>query len=391
MKAKGAENPKVSFVIPCYKLAHLLGECIRSILAQSYKDFEILILDDASPDNAAEVAGSFDDARVQYIRNPTNLGNLENYNKGIHLSRGAYVWLISADDYLIEPDALGRFVATMDANPNVGYCFCPAIGVRGGKRVGVSGSFGDRDCIASGDAVLEKLFEHNFILAPSVLVRRTCYEQISVFPLEAKWHDVDVNMRWLGDWYLWCVFALAHDVAYFAQPMVCYREHELSMSQSITQKEIVQSCADSDLGMLWIVRQRAIEMGRNDVAASCLRGIANEYRRQATGKVFRASTYFISEPHFESSLSNSTDSEKEKRIIRTAAYQGFADMHVSQGQKTRAWRSYFKALRCNPFAIKIYVKLLLLPLGSLGSQLRAMARVRWAAASGPQKVDQVSG
>ncbi len=337
------------------------------------------------------MAGSFDDARVQYIRNPTNLGNLENYNKGIHLSRGAYVWLISADDYLIEPDALGRFVATMDANPNVGYCFCPAIGVRGGKRVGVSGSFGDHDCIASGEAVLEKLFEHNFILAPSVLVRRTCYEQISVFPLEAKWRDVDVNMRWLGDWYLWCVFALAHDVAYFAQPMVCYREHELSMSQSITQKEIVQSCADSDLGMLWIVRQRAIEMGRNDVAASCLRGIATEYRRQATGKVFRASTYFISEPHFESSLSNSTDSEREKRIIRTAAYQGFADKHVSQGQKARAWRSYFKALRSSPFAIKIYVKLLLLPLGNLGSELRAIARVRWSASPQAQNVDQVSG
>ncbi len=163
------------------------------------------------------------------------------------------------------------------------------------------------------------------------------------------------------------------------------------MSQSITQKEIVQSCADSDLGMLWIVRQRAIEMGRNDVAASCLRGIATEDRRQATGKVFRASTYFISEPHFESSLSNSTDSEREKRIIRTAAIiEGFADKHVSQGQKARAWRSYFKALRSNPFAIKIYVKLLF-SLGNLGSELRAIARVRWSASPQAQNVDQVSG
>ena len=390
MKAANAKNPKVSFVVPCYKLAHLLGECVRSILSQTYDDFEILILDDASPDNTMEVASSFGDERVQYIRNPQNLGNLENYNKGIHLSRGAYVWLISADDYLIEPYALERFVATMEGNPQVGYCFCPAIGVRGGKRVGVSGTFGDRDCIAPGDAVIQKLFEHNFILAPSVLVRRTCYEQISVFPLEAKWRGVDVNMRWLGDWYLWCVFALAHDVAYFAHPMVCYREHELSMSQSITQKEIVKSCADSDLGMLWMIRQRATDMGRNDVAASCLRGIANEYRRQTTGKAFRACTYFMSEPDFESSLTNSTDSEKEKKIIRAAAYQGFADRYVSQGQKAKAWKNYFKALRSNPFAIKIYLKLLLLPLGNLGCELRAMARVRWAA-SQRQNVDQVSG
>jgi hypothetical protein len=163
------------------------------------------------------------------------------------------------------------------------------------------------------------------------------------------------------------------------------------MSQSITQKEIVKSCADSDLGMLWIIRQRAIDMGRNDVAASCLRGIANEYRRQTTGKVFRACTYFMDETHFESSLTNSTDSEKEKKIIRAAAYQGFADRYVSQGQKAKAWRNYFKALRSNPFAIKIYLKLLLLPLGNLGCELRAMARVRWAASSQRQNVDQVSG
>jgi hypothetical protein len=78
---------KVSFVIPCHRLAHLLGECVDSILAQSYGDFEVLIMDDCSPDATPEVAASFPRPRVRHVRNDTNLGHLANYNKGIQLSK----------------------------------------------------------------------------------------------------------------------------------------------------------------------------------------------------------------------------------------------------------------------------------------------------------------
>ena len=103
-------NPTVSFVVPCYKLAHLLGECVDSILGQTYRDFEVLIMDDCSPDNTAEVAQSFTDPRVRHVRNEPNLGHLRNYNKGIELARGKYVWLISADDRLRRPYVLERYV-----------------------------------------------------------------------------------------------------------------------------------------------------------------------------------------------------------------------------------------------------------------------------------------
>ena len=83
-------DPIVSFVVPCYRLAHLLPECISSILAQTYQDFEILIMDNCSPDNTPEVARSFDDPRVKHIRNEVNLGHLRNFNKGIATSRGKY-------------------------------------------------------------------------------------------------------------------------------------------------------------------------------------------------------------------------------------------------------------------------------------------------------------
>src|ERR1700726_4953010 len=117
------QNPTVRLGVPCYKLSHLLPEYVNSILGQTYGDFEVLIMDDCSPDNTPEVARSFQDPRVKYIRNNPNLGPLPNYNKGIGLSRGKYVWLISADDYLRRSYILQRYVDLLERNPHVGYTF----------------------------------------------------------------------------------------------------------------------------------------------------------------------------------------------------------------------------------------------------------------------------
>jgi glycosyltransferase involved in cell wall biosynthesis len=227
-------TPVVSFVVPCYKLAHLLPDCIASILGQTYGNFEVLIMDDCSPDNTPEIARSFQDSRVKHIRNDSNLGQLRNYNNGIGLTRGKYVWLISADDYLRRSYVLERYVNLLDRNPGVGCTFCPGVGVRNriesdlvrwlshGQSV-----HGNCDRIIDGHVLLNKLLNENTIVAASAMARRECYERISFFPL---------NMPWAGDWYLWCVFALYFDVGYFAEPMVCYREHDLSMTSSRTQK-----------------------------------------------------------------------------------------------------------------------------------------------------------
>src|SRR5262245_21301848 len=119
--------PKVSFVVPCYKLAHLLQECVTSILEQTCEDFEILVMDDCSPDSTPDVAMSFTDSRISYVRNEANLGNIRNYNKGIQMARGKYIWLISADDRLKQSQALERYVTLLDAHPEIGYVFCPAL------------------------------------------------------------------------------------------------------------------------------------------------------------------------------------------------------------------------------------------------------------------------
>src|SRR5271157_1282059 len=172
--------PTVSFVVPCYKLGHYLSECVHSILSQTYTDFGVLILDDCSPDNTGDVAKSFEDSRLKYVRNDQNLGLIDDFNKGIGLSRGKYVWILSADDYLRNSYILQRYVDLMEKNATIGYTFCPGVTVRDGQEREVTGAHGKRDRIIKGHEFLRTLLFGDTVVAGAVMARRECYEKITV-------------------------------------------------------------------------------------------------------------------------------------------------------------------------------------------------------------------
>jgi glycosyltransferase involved in cell wall biosynthesis len=372
-------NPTVSFVVPCYNLAHLLPECICSILSQSYSDFEVLVMDDCSPDNTAEVGNSFCDSRVRYVRNEANLGPLRNYNKGINLSRGKYVWLISADDYLRQPYVLDRYVKLLEAHPQVGYTFCPGFRVRNGAETELVeySVYSNRDKIVDGRVFLTKLLNGNIVLAPSALVRRQCYEEISMFPLGVVWTGISIDLAWGGDWFLWLVFALSFDVGYFAEPMVSYREHELSMTNTITQ-ERTESCWAAEMAVLWMVKQKAIESGLKHISRDCLRAIANRYGFHMASTEYswldRSSQSSITAKQFEESLCRSTDSERERDWIRARTFARMADLLYFREDILSARRFYVAGLRSDPWMAKVYVKLLLLLVGEPGGRVRRCLR-----------------
>jgi glycosyltransferase involved in cell wall biosynthesis len=366
----------VSFIIPCYRLGHLLPECVGSIFSQTYSNFEVLIMDDSSPDNTPEVASSFRDSRIKYVRNECNLGQLRNYNKGIGLSRGKYVWLISADDYLRQPYILQRYVELMEEHPRIGYTFCPVAGLRNGEETGVLAfsMYGTSDRIVKGHIFLRDLLGGNMVASPSAMVRRECYEQISLFPLDVTWAGSPADMNWCGDWYLWCVFGLAFDVGYFAEPMVCYREHDLGMTAILTRPDTVESCRTADVALPWLIRERANEKGLGEISEYCLHAIAREYARQAAGKEYRSSMSLMTAAQFEESIRLSTESESERNWIRARFYVGQGDGLFSRGDWSSAVQSYRAALRADPRMIKVYAKLLLLSLGRPGGYARRTVR-----------------
>lgn len=354
-------SPTVSFVVPCYKLAHLLAECVDSILRQTYTDFEILIMDDCSPDNTAEVAESFTDARVRHVRNDPNLGHLQNYNKGIRLARGKYVWLISADDCLRQSYILERYVATLEANPRVGYVICPAIGLRKQGETGLLtyAYHGDHDHIFNGKQFLQKLFYENSVIAASGLVRKQCYEQISYFPLD---------MPFAGDWYLWCIFAAFYDVAYLSEPMVYYRLHELSMTTQINHNT-PRLCAADDVLVLWRLKEFVDKSGDRSLRKAWIRAIANRYALDLYAHLIGRSNR-MTQADIEASVRRYTQEATLQNKIFARTFIDVGDKFYSTGERSKAKEYYWCGIQLSNKQLMPLAKYWLLCAGPTGAALR---------------------
>lgn len=108
-------SPQVTISIPTYKGAAFIGETIESVLSQSFQDFEILVFDDASPDETREAVMSIKDKRISYFRNENNLGPEGNWNLGLRAAKGTYYKLLPHDDLLSE-GALSRQVKVLEAD-----------------------------------------------------------------------------------------------------------------------------------------------------------------------------------------------------------------------------------------------------------------------------------
>src|SRR3954454_4190332 len=122
-------RPSVSVVIPCYKYGRFLPACVRSILDQEGVDVRVLIIDDASPDDSAQMALALAaaDKRVEVRVHEVNKGHIATYNEGLlEWADGDYSILISADD-LLTPGSIRRATDVMAAHPEIGFVYGHAL------------------------------------------------------------------------------------------------------------------------------------------------------------------------------------------------------------------------------------------------------------------------
>jgi GT2 family glycosyltransferase len=206
-------TPRVSILLPIYNGAGLLGEAIESALAQSYRDFELLVLDDASVDDGAAIAEGFGDPRVQVIRNERNLGQVATLNRGLQEARGEYVARLDQDDACL-PERLERQVALLDAEPDVAVA---------GTWVDVVDEAGTvvHEARARLDVVVDTihgiLIDRLPLAHPSVMFRRDVV-------LAADGYDEAV--RYCEDMDLWRRLVLAgHELRVVPEPLLRYRRH----------------------------------------------------------------------------------------------------------------------------------------------------------------------
>lgn len=124
---------KVTVLMPTYNVAPWVGEAIRSVLRQTYRDFELLVVDDASTDNTLDVVRTIDDPRIRIASFPDNVGLSENLNRGLDLIDTEYFARMDGDDIAL-PHWLQSEIDYLDAHPEVGVCG------GGGQRFGTSRS-----------------------------------------------------------------------------------------------------------------------------------------------------------------------------------------------------------------------------------------------------------
>jgi GT2 family glycosyltransferase len=115
-------RPKVSVVIPAYKQADFLGQAIQSVLDQTYPYFEIIVVNDDSPDHTAEVVDRFNDARLRYLVHQENRGLPATRNTGMRASAGELIALLDADDYF-HPQKVQCHVDSFNRQPEIGVSY----------------------------------------------------------------------------------------------------------------------------------------------------------------------------------------------------------------------------------------------------------------------------
>lgn len=219
---------RVSVCIPTFNAAKYLRECIESVLAQTYPDFELLISDDGSSDNTCEIAASFSDARIRVCRLGRNMGIPYNFNNAVTLSRGSYIKLLCYDDFL-EPTCLERQVNLLDRRSEA---VMVTSGLRyvdeNGRAVRAVSHFPREKVIGDVEVVAGTLVYGNIIGSPSaVLIRRESLLKAGPFSEDYP-QFMDVEM--------WLRIAAQGKVAFLPEALCRFRLHPQSMTMELRKQ-----------------------------------------------------------------------------------------------------------------------------------------------------------
>jgi len=200
--------PLVSVIIPCYKQAHFLGEAIESVLAQTYSNVEIVVIDDGSPDDPSAVVARY--SAVRFMQQP-NQGVSTARNNGLAASTGDYVVFLDADDLML-PEAVAAGVEALSAHPECAFVF---------------GNFevvdADRSPLpawqqpsAEGDAYLALLRRNYVAMLSAVMFRRDILNEVGGF---------DASLGAFEDYELYLRIARSHPIHYHGKLLTEYRRH----------------------------------------------------------------------------------------------------------------------------------------------------------------------
>lgn len=203
--------PKISVVMAVYNGEKFIREAIESVLNQTEKDFEFIIVDDGSTDKSADIIKSFSDPRIQYEKR-LHRGLIESLNHGLFISKGAYIARMDADDRSM-PMRFEKQLARFLADENLAVC-------------GSWASVIDDEGASRGELSYPKIFEeeikkyallHNPFIHPSVMIKKSVLREVGFY--RNFWKNIE-------DYELWTRIVFKYETANIGENLLEYRAHK---------------------------------------------------------------------------------------------------------------------------------------------------------------------
>lgn len=248
--------PAVSVIVPNYNHAAYLRHRLDSILGQTFTDFELIILDDASTDNSRGVITEYlSKSRVRFVGNDRNSGSpFVQWNRGVALARGEFVWLAESDDFA-EPRFLDRLLPLLQSHPHVGLAYCQSwrVDANGNKHGTLAEEVGDLDSsrwesefVSRGSDECRRflLWKNTIPNASAVVFRRDIYLRAGGAP---------ETMRLAGDWLTWVRMLAISDVAFAPERLNYFRRHEATARAAASWRTFFDE--------RWVVQRFIVEAG----------------------------------------------------------------------------------------------------------------------------------
>ncbi len=206
--------PLVTVIMPVYNAEAYVAEAVQSILGQTLREFELLVIDDGSADKSVEIVNGMKDSRIRLGRNEKNLGLIATLNKGLELATGKYIARMDADDISL-PSRLEKQAKFLEAHPEVGVLGTRTVSFGGGKEK-------INRYLPSHGEIMTLLLFNSALSHPSVMFRRGL-PGLHYDPAFIHAEDYD----------LWTRLSEVTQLANYPEVLLRYRVHAMQ----VTQKE----------------------------------------------------------------------------------------------------------------------------------------------------------
>lgn len=327
-------QPVISIVMPVYNGEKYLREAVESILAQTWKDFEFIIINDGSTDHSEEIILSYCDERIVYLKNNNNSGICVTLNKGINAARGKYIVRMDCDDISF-PERLSVQLQFMEDHPEIAVA---------GSDIIVFGSTEKQLRIMPHNQHLCKmgLLFNSCLAHPSVIIRRNV---LNTHGLHYKDH-----YRGREDFELWWQISKVANITNINKPLLMYRIHPGQVTQNYDEHQ-------RHLSRQFIV-ERMTDVGCHltpkqvDIISSYCLGELNKLNASHLNDFIDICKQIM--------ISYRTQNRKEHYALKKTLSQAFLSIIITVGDKGHRFPYVLRMAKTKIMPINIYLQLLYL-------------------------------